>query len=459
MNPSSSPLLTDHYQLMMMQSYLEQGMEETAVFELFVRRLPSCRNFMVAAGLEQVLDFLEDLTFSPEELTWLATRFRPRLVDYLEQFRFNGDVHAMPEGTLFFPDEPILRITAPLPQAQLVESRVMNLLHFETMIASKAARSVLVAPDKLLVDFGMRRAHGAEAALLAARASYLAGFSGTATVLAGAMYRIPLFGTSAHSYIQAHADEATALEHFARSYPDDAILLIDTYDTEAAAAKVVSLAQKLSAEGIRIKGVRLDSGDLAVHASRVRRILDEGGLENTAIFASGNLDEYRLHALVSPADSQAAPIEGFGVGTALDVSSDAPSLDCAYKLQEYAGRARRKRSEGKATWPGRKQVYRNYDVSNGYMEHDIVALEGEDPHGGEPLIVPVMRSGKRINGGVMLDEMRKRTLASYGRLPQSLAAIDTTSIYPVEISAALRSLANQLDADAEAIGAGTSIII
>jgi nicotinate phosphoribosyltransferase len=329
MNPCSSALLTDYYQLMMVQSYLEQGMEEIAVFELFVRKLPPCRNFMVAAGLEQVLDFLEDLSFSSEELAWLAARFRPYLVDYLEQFRFTGDVHAMPEGTLFFPDEPILRITAPLPQAQLVESRVMNLLHFETMIASKAARCVLAAPDKLLVDFGMRRAHGAEAALLAARASYLAGFSGTATVMAGAMYGIPLFGTSAHSYIQAHADEATALEHFARAYPDNAILLIDTYDTEAAAAKVVSLAHKLSAEGIRIKGVRLDSGDLAEHARRVRCILDEGGLENTSIFASGNLDEYRLHALVSPLVSPPAPIDGFGVGTAVDVSSDAPSLDCA----------------------------------------------------------------------------------------------------------------------------------
>jgi nicotinate phosphoribosyltransferase len=450
MNPGSSPLLTDHYQLMMVQSYLEQGMEETAVFELFVRKLPSCRNFLVAAGLEQVLDFLEDLSFSPEELAWLATRFRPYLVDYLKGFRFNGDVHAMPEGTLFFPDEPILRITAPLPQAQLVESRVMNLLHFETMIASKAARSVLVAPDKLLVDFGMRRAHGAEAALLAARASYLAGFSGTATVLAGVLYGIPLFGTSAHSYIQAHADEATALEHFARSYPDNAILLIDTYDTEAAAAKVVSLAHKLSAEGIRIKGVRLDSGDLAMHALRVRRILDEGGLENATIFASGNLDEYRLCALVSPAEPPPAPIDGFGVGTALDVSSDAPSLDCAYKLQEYAGRARRKRSEGKATWPGRKQVYRNYDVSSGYMAHDIVTLEGENPPGGEPLIIPVMRSGKRINSGIKLDQMRRHAVASYARLPQSLTAINASSGYPVEISTPLRALANQLDADAEA---------
>lgn len=448
MNPGSSPLLTDHYQLMMMQSYLEQGMEETAVFELFIRKLPSCRNFMLAAGLEQVLDFLENLTFSPDELAWLATRFRPHFIDYLERFHFEGDVHAMPEGTLFFPEEPILRITAPLPQAQLVESRVMNLLHFQSMIATKAARSVLTAPGKLLVDFGMRRAHGAEAALLAARASYIAGFSGTATVLAGTLYGIPLFGTSAHSYIQAHPDEATALEHFARSYPDNAVLLIDTYDTEGAARKVVTLARKLRVDGIGIKGVRLDSGDLAMHASRVRRILDEGGLENTTIFASGNLDEYRLRALLSPVGSPPAPIDGFGVGTALDVSSDAPSLDCAYKLQEYAGKARRKRSEGKATWPGRKQVYREYDTAEGRMARDIVTLEGEGFHRGEPLIVPVMLKGKRIDEGVKLDEIRKRTLASYARLPKPLTILDAASPgYPVEISARLQALATRLDAE------------
>src|SRR5687768_11504932 len=284
MNALTSPLLTDYYQLMMLESYLEQGMHETAVFELFVRKLPPRRNFMVAAGLEQVLDFLENLKFSPEELDWLRPRFGAALVAYLEQFSFTGDIHAMPEGTPFFPDEPVLRVTAPLPQGQLVESRIMNLLHFETLIATKAVRSVLVAPGKFLVDFGMRRAHGAEAAMLAARASYLAGFSGTATALAGREYEIPLFGTMAHSFIQAHADEVAAFEHFARCHPEDVTLLIDTYDTEAAAKKVVALAGRLRADGIGVKGVRLDSGDLGEHARRVRRILDNGGLETTTIF-------------------------------------------------------------------------------------------------------------------------------------------------------------------------------
>ena len=441
MNPLSSPLLTDHYQLMMLQSYLEQGMEACAVFEFFVRKLPPRRNFMVAAGLEQALDFLENLKFSPEELTWLAPRFPPSFIAYLEQFRFNGDVHAMPEGTIFFPDQPILRITAALPQAQLVESRIMNLLHFETLIASKAARMVMVAPDKLLVDFGMRRAHGAEAGLLAARASYLAGFSGTATVLAGTLYGIPLFGTMAHSYIQAHENEATAFEHFARCHPDSSILLIDTYDTETAATKVVILARKLRADGISIKGVRLDSGDLAAHARCVRQILNQGGLEKTIIFASGNLDEYRLRELLS----SAAPIDGFGVGTALDVSGDAPSLDCAYKLQEYAGKPRRKRSEGKATWPGRKQVYRNYSA-DGCMAGDVVALEENDPHDGQPLLMPVMQAGRRILGGAALDQMRQRTLGGYAHLPKAITTLEMAPPYPVAISTALQVLATELDA-------------
>jgi nicotinate phosphoribosyltransferase len=442
MNPLSSPLLSDLYQFTMLQSYLEQDMQETAVFELFIRKLPPGRNFMVAAGLEQLLDFLENLEFSPEELDWLAPRFHRSLIDYLKQFRFSGDVHAMPEGTLFFPHEPFLRITAPIPQAQLIESRIINLLHFETLIASKAARSVLIAPDKLLVDFGMRRAHGAEAALLAARASYLAGFSGTATVLAGALYDIPLFGTMAHSYIQAHADESTAFEHFAYSNPDNVVLLIDTYDTEAAARKVVTLAPKLGTDHINIQGVRLDSGDLAAHACNVRQILDQGGLNNTTIFASGNLDEYKLQTLLSAK----APIDGFGIGTALDVSMDAPAFDCAYKLQEYAGKPRRKRSEGKATWPGRKQVYRYY-TPDGELSHDIVALVENDSYDGQPLLEPVMLVGKRIHPKKPLHGIRQQTLAGYTRLPKAMSALETATAYLVTISPALQDLAKQLDAE------------
>ena len=358
MELGSSPLLTDLYQLNMIEAYLAYGESRTAVFELFVRKLPARRGFLMAAGLEQALKFLEDLRFSSEEIEWLKStgRFSARTLAYLADLRFTGDVHALPEGTIFFANEPILRVTAPLPEAQLVEARLINIVHFQTLIASKAARMVLAAPGKLLVDFGLRRAHGAEAGLMAARASYIAGFAGTATVLAAKLFDIPIFGTMAHSYIQAHDSEAVAFERFAHARPDGLVFLIDTYDTEAAARKVVALAPRLKAAGISISGVRLDSGDLIALSKSVRRILDEGGLGDVTIFASGGLDEDQLVAMAKAH----APIDGFGIGTSLTTSSDAPALDCAYKLQEYAGSPRRKHSAGKATWPGRKQVWRRY---------------------------------------------------------------------------------------------------
>jgi nicotinate phosphoribosyltransferase len=335
----------------------------------------------------------------------------------------------------------VVRVTAPLPQAQLIESRLLNLVHFQTVIASKAARSVLAAPAKQLVDFGMRRAHGAEAALLAARASYLAGFSGTATARAGMEFGIPVFGTMAHSFVQAHASERAAFQAFARARSHNVVLLIDTYDTEAAARKVVELAPQLARQGIPIKGVRLDSGDLAAHAFAVRTILDQGGLRDTTIFSSGNLDEDRVHALLSAG----APIDGFGIGTALDTSSDAPFLDAVYKLQEYAGIARRKRSEGKTTWPGRKQVFRNYG-DDGRLAFDTVALATESQRG-EQLLTPVMRNGKRIAGAEPLVHARQRTTAQLAKLPETLRLLEPAAVpYRVEISAALQDLAKSIDA-------------
>ena len=441
MNPSTCMLLTDLYELTMTQAYLEQGMSDQAVFEFFVRKLPPHRNFLISAGLEQVLDFLSSLHLTQEELVWLdrSKRFSSELLHYLETLRFTGDVDALPEGTLFFPHEPIVRIVAPLPQAQLLESRVMNLLNFQTMVASKAARSVLVAGDKPLIDFGLRRAHGAEAGLLAARASYLAGFVGTATVLADMAYGIPLYGTMAHSFVQAHEDEVAAFEHFAQAQPDNVILLIDTYDTEAAARKVVSLALKLKGKGITVKGVRLDSGDLADHAQKVRRILDEGGLSHAQILASGNLDEYRLRDLVQ----DRAPIDSFAVGTAMTTSSDAPSLDCAYKLQEYAGRPCRKRSEGKATWPGRKQVYR-YHTNDGRFDHDIITTHN-DQLLGEPLLRPVMKEGHRLASLPGVTEIRHHAATQLGQLPESLRTLETVPAYEVRISPALQKLAQTVD--------------
>ena len=435
-------LLTDLYQLNMMQAYLDHGMTEEATFEFFVRKLPARRGFLMAAGLEQALGFLENLRIKPDELDWLAGtgRFGRDFLDYLEGLRFTGAVHAMPEGTVFFADEPILRVIAPLPVAQLVETRLVNLLHFQTLIASKAARMVLAAPGKTLVDFGLRRAHGAEAGLLAARACYIAGFAGSATVSAGRLFGVPIFGTMAHSFVQAHNDEMASFDNFARSRPASVVLLIDTYDTEAGAKKVVTLAPKLEKEGLAVRGVRLDSGDLADHAFKVRRILDEGGLAKVTIFASGGVDEDLLkrHAELG------APIDGYGIGTALTTSLDAAALDCAYKLQDYAGVARRKHSEGKATWPGRKQVYRRTSA-DGVPTGDVLTLE-DDVQEGEALIVPVMRDGRRRAPALGLDGLRAHAAKELDRLPDPLKRVEAGAAYRVEVSPALEALAEEVDA-------------
>ncbi|MGR9087279.1 MAG: nicotinate phosphoribosyltransferase [Gammaproteobacteria bacterium] len=447
MKPESA-LLTDLYQLTMLQGYYEQGMEDIAVFELFVRKLPQSRGFLMAAGLEQALIYLERLRFSSEEIEWLDStrRFKPEVLERLATLSFTGDVHALPEGTVFFPNEPVLRVTAPLPEAQLVESRLINLMHFQTLIASKAARSVLNGGDKLLVDFGMRRAHGGEAALLAARAAYLAGFDGTATVAAGMAFGIPVFGTMAHSFVQTHGQENQAFLNFARANPDNVVLLIDTYDTEAAAQKVVDLAPILKAHGITIKGVRIDSGDLADHAGKVRAILDRGGLNEATIFASGNIDEYKLAELTD----KKAPIDGFGIGTHLDTSNDAPYLDCAYKLQEYAGVPRRKRSEGKATWPGRKQVYRHYH-EHGELYFDAVTL-ADQPCEGQPLLQCIMKNGKRTEKQPALNDIRAYAREQLNRLPAGLRKLTRAPEYPVRISEELRALAEEVDEQTQASG-------
>jgi len=441
MEPLPSALLTDLYQLTMIQAYLEAGQTGTAVFEFFVRKLPPQRSFLMAAGLEQVLEFLENLRFSEDELGWLerSGKFSSTLIDYLAEFRFSGEVRAMPEGTLFFGNEPILRITAPLPEAQLVETRLINILHFQTLIASKAARLVLLAHDKLLVDFGLRRAHGAEAGLMAARASYIAGFAGSATLLAEKSFGIPTYGTMAHSFIQSFDDETAAFEAFARARPQNLVLLIDTYDTEAAARKVVTLAPRLKELGIAVRALRIDSGDLVTLAKSVRRILDAGGLENIGIFASGGIDEETLLAFAR----QRAPVDGIGIGTSLATSFDAPALDCAYKLQEYAGLPRRKRSTGKATWPGRKQVWRRYD-RDGRMMGDVLSVE-DDKQGGEPQIHPVMASGQRIASQASLHDIRAHARRELERLPLELHKTKSQVPYPVQISTALEQLAAVAD--------------
>lgn len=441
-NPGAgnSGLLTDLYQLTMLDTYLDRDMHGEAVFEFFSRHLPNNRNFLVAAGLEQLLDYLESQMFSAEEIAWLdaSGRFTPKLIDYLANFRFSGTVRAMREGTVFFANEPIVQVIAPLPEAQLIETRLINLLHFQTMIASKAARSVLAAPGKLLVDFGLRRAHGAEAGLLAARATYVAGFSGSSTVLADAAFGIPSYGTMAHSFVQSHSSELAAFEHFARMYPDGSILLIDTYDTLAAARAVTDLASRLRTENVIVHGVRLDSGDLPSLAVEVRKILDEGGCEDISIFCSGSLDEFALER-----DFRDTPVDGFGIGTRLDVSADAPYLDCAYKIQEYAGQAKRKKSVGKETWPGRKQVYRSFNDA-GQMVFDTLALIDETSQG-SPLLEVVMRDGQRTMAPPPLDEVRSHAAAGLHVLPEGLRQITGRDDYAVNVSSGIRALAGQLD--------------
>ena len=443
--PSTSPLLTDLYEFNMIQAYLDRGEDGEAVFEFFVRRLPARRSFLLAAGLEDALDYLETLQFSAAEIDWLkgTGRFRNNLLDYLSGFRFTGDVHAIPEGTVCFANEPLIRITAPLPQAQLVETRLINILHFQTLIASKAARMVLAAPGKILSDFGLRTAHGAEAGLYSARASYLAGFAGAANVLAGERYGVPIVGTMAHSYVQVHDDEMTAFENFARARPQGVILLIDTYDTEQGARKVVELAPRLQADGIAIRGVRIDSGDLTTMAKKVRRILDDGGLRDVIILVSGGVNEDVLQTM----KKAGAPIDGFGIGVNLAASVDVPALDCAYKLQEYAGKPKRKLSEGKATWPGRKQVWRAYDA-DGRMRGDILSLES-DNQPGEALVVPVMRAGKRISPAPTLTQIRERAARNLARLAGPLARLESGFEYPVNIADALSALAKLIDAKAK----------
>lgn len=441
MNPSASPLLTDLYQLTMLQGYLKKGMHDPAVFEFSVRRLPDCRNFLMAAGLDSVLTFLEEVRFSEEEVAYVQAtgRFSREVLDYLRDFRFTGDVHAMPEGTVFFANEPVLRVTAPLPMAQLMETRIINLLQVQTLLASKAVRCTLAADGRaILIDFGLRRAHGAEAGLFAARSAFLAGFVGSATVLAEALYGIPAFGTMAHSFIEAHGDEQEAFLDFSRANPGGTTMLIDTYDTLEGARKVVETARRLEKEGITIRAVRLDSGDLLFLSKEVRKILDKGGLRDIQIFASGDIDEYLIRHLLS----EGAPIGGFGVGTKLDTSSDAPYLNCAYKLMEYGGKARMKKSEDKVTLPGRKQVFRSF--REGLMAVDVVSLEGEEGEG-VPLVQPVMAEGKRLSAPQKVADIQAHASDQIKALPPYLRMLESSPSYPVRVSPGLNRLRAEVE--------------
>jgi nicotinate phosphoribosyltransferase len=422
-------LITDLYQLTMAQAYWQEGMTETAVFELFCRHLPQPRNYLVTCGLEDALDYLEELHFSDAELAYLESlgRFTPGFLDYLSALRFEGTVRAMPEGTVAFANEPLLEVVAPLPQAQLAETYILNQVHYQTLVASKAARVVSAARGRTVVDFGLRRYHGVDAGLKAARAAYIAGVGATSNVQAGHRYGIPVSGTMAHSYVLAHDDELAAFRAFARLYPDT-VLLVDTYDTLEGVEQVIRLARELGSD-FHVRAIRIDSGDLAALAAQARKRLYEAGLANVGVFVSGDLDEYRIAELVA-AD---APINGFGVGTRLGTSADAPFLNSAYKLVEYGGRPRMKLSTGKLTLPGRKQVFRV--LENGRGVRDVVGLHDESV-AGRPLLRTVMRDGERLPGASpLLAEVRSYCAEELGTLPEDLRSLAPVSTpYPVEVS-------------------------
>jgi nicotinate phosphoribosyltransferase len=415
--PPYSGLLTDLYELTMAAGYLETGFDARATFELFVRSLPPRRNYLVAAGLDQALDFLEGVCFSAEEIAYLRTlpvfqSIGDRFFEYLAGFRFSGDVWAMPEGTLFFPGEPVLRVTAPVIEAQIVETSLLAAINFQTMIASKAARVTQAAAGKNVIEFGTRRAHGTEAGVLAARAAMIGGCLGTSNVAAGKQFGIHVYGTQAHSWIMAHEDEEEAFRKFLDVFPEQAVLLVDTYDVRAAVEKIIALGRKP-------RGIRLDSGDFAADSKWARMRLDHAGWQSVIIFASGDLEEDRISQLLA----EGAPIDGFGVGTALVNSIDSPSLGVIYKLVEIESRgtvrSAAKFTRKKVTYPGKKQVYR-FHRPDGQFENDIIGLEDEKHPIAEALLRPVMIGGKRCVARTDLFEARDRCQKQVALLPKRL---------------------------------------
>ncbi len=440
-------LFTDLYELTMAASYVREQMTGTATFSLFVRSLPKVRSFLVAAGLEDALAYLQALRFSDEAIRYLRSleRFDERFLDFLRTVRFTGEVRAVPEGTVLFADEPLLEITAPIIEAQLVETAVINFCHFQTVLASKAVRSVIAARGRPVVEFGLRRTPGTDAGLKAARSAYLAGADMSSNLLAGLAYGIPPMGTMAHSYIVAFPEEIDAFRAFARAFPDHTTLLIDTYDTVAAAHKAVTVAKEMEAQGHRLRGVRLDSGDLDTLSRQVRRILDAAGLDYVRIVASGGLDEEVIDDLLT----RGAPLDAFGVGTRMDVSADAPYLEMAYKLVRYDGRHVLKTSTGKETWTGEKQVYRARGP-DGRFGHDLLALREEPPPpGAEPLLTPVMADGARLGSPPALPAIRAHCAAQVAALPDAVTRLRDPASYTVRYSERLVAVQRAVKAEVE----------
>jgi len=436
-------LLVDFYELTMCASYYEAKNNETATFDLFIRRLPPSRSYYVFAGLEQVLLFLTKLTFNKEQLSYLKKQgLKQDFLDYLEKFRFTGEVWAVSEGTIVFPEEPLIRITAPIIEAQLVETFILNTVNLQTMLATKASRVVCVAQGKPIIEFGLRRTQGTDAGMKAARCSYLAGASGTSNVLAGMKYHIPLSGTMAHSYVMAFDNEIDAFRTFAQAFPDRSTFLIDTYDDLKGAENAAIIAKELEKNGYKLGAVRLDSGDLLTLSGKVRRILDGHGLEYVKIFASGDLDEYKIDNLVR----KGAKIDAFGVGTRMSTSNDRPYVDVVYKLSIKVENGivipAMKLSRGKLTLPGLKQVFRQRNSKGQYVK-DIIALEGEKVKG-EPLLKKVMQNGQILGDMPTLLDLRNATAKNLVDLHQKHKKLTHASTYPVEPSPRLRRIKKEL---------------
>jgi nicotinate phosphoribosyltransferase len=429
-------LLTDLYQLTMAQAYFRERRMESATFSLFIRGYPPNRGYFVAAGLQDVLDYLEGFAFEPAAIDFLANQklFSDDFLDHLSTLRFTGQVWAIPEGRIFFTDEPVLEVTAPIIEAQIAETFIINQIHLQTLIASKAARCVFGAGGRQVVDFALRRTHGSDAGMKVARASYLAGFAGTSNVMAGQRYGIPLVGTMAHSFVSSFEREIDAFRAYVKSFPGNAILLIDTYDTIQGARNAVEVAREMIGRGQKLLGVRIDSGDMAAAAIEVRRILDAANLREVKIIGSGGLDEFALAELAAAN----APYDSYGVGTKMGTSADAPWADMAYKLVEYQARPVLKLSPGKVSCPGKKQVFRQRDGETRFAR-DIIGLRDEQVSG-EALLKEALRHGRKVSADPSLAELREVFAADWAALPEAVKALRDPSCFPVESSDRLETL-------------------
>ena len=435
-----SALVTDLYELTMAAGYYAQKMYAPATFSLYIRKYPPNRGYFVSAGLEDVLDYLESWHFTQEQLDYLNDigMFTDEFLHYLGTLRFTGDVHAIPEGRLFFKDEPILEVTAPIIEGQLVETFIINAINLQVSIATKASRCVHAARGRNLVDFSLRRTHGAEAGLKVARASYLVGFGGTSNVSAGEIYGLPVVGTMAHSFVTSFESEIEAFRAFAEAFPDNTVLLIDTYDTVEGAKKAVIVGRDMEEKGHRLRGVRLDSGDMADLSKQVKKIFDDAGMDKVQIFASGGFDEFKISDLLS----RGALIDAFGVGTKMGVSADAPYTDMAYKLVQYGEKPVLKLSTGKKTLVGKKQVFRKQEDDR--LTGDMIALRDEEGLDGEPLFKPVMKNGRRLEATRSLRDISDDFQKEFECLDDAYKALEQPDRFPVSLSPGLEALQKQV---------------